>query len=254
MSIPETRAFVSSLRRCLRDLELLPVPTVAAIDGAALGGGLELALSCDIRVASPRAKMGLPETRLAIIPGAGGMGRLAAAVGAARAKEMVFTGRAVGGEEALQMVRTLLQLSFPRCFTCLGKHLRLTALTYLNLLPQLALFPIDFTGPRPATGPQRRGLLGRPGPVPGDSAGGPRGAASRQGGDEPGEGGRPGHGAGYRRALLRAGKVLYENRTGCDERKRKGGDCDEGARAPPPPRRRSPAAPRFLISFTSSAL
>ncbi|KAF1496684.1 Methylglutaconyl-CoA hydratase, mitochondrial, partial [Megadyptes antipodes antipodes] len=78
----------------------LPVPTIAAIDGTALGGGLELALACDIRVAACSAKMGLVETKLAIIPGAGGTQRLTRIIGVSLAKELIFSARTVDGEEA----------------------------------------------------------------------------------------------------------------------------------------------------------
>lgn len=77
----EVEPFVERLRNASCVLEGLPMPTIAAIDGAALGGGLEMALACDLRVASPAAKMGLVETRLAIIPGAGGTQRLPRVVG-----------------------------------------------------------------------------------------------------------------------------------------------------------------------------
>ena len=69
------------------------MPTIAAIEGNALGGGLELALCCDLRVASERARLGLPEVRLAVTPGAGGTQRLPRVVGPARAKELILTGR-----------------------------------------------------------------------------------------------------------------------------------------------------------------
>lgn len=78
----------------------LPMPTIAAIEATALGGGLELALACDIRVASERASLGLPEVRLAVTPGAGGTQRLPRAVGVARAKEMTLTGRILDAREA----------------------------------------------------------------------------------------------------------------------------------------------------------
>src|SRR5262249_12154900 len=78
----------------------LPMPTIAAIEGNALGGGLELALCCDLRIASERAKLGLPEVRLAVIPGSGGTQRLPRAVGDARAREVMLTGRVVGAAEA----------------------------------------------------------------------------------------------------------------------------------------------------------
>jgi enoyl-CoA hydratase/carnithine racemase len=78
----------------------LPMPTIAAIEGNALGGGLELALACDIRVASEHASVGLPEVRLAVTPGAGGTQRLPRVVGVARAKELAFTGRILDAQEA----------------------------------------------------------------------------------------------------------------------------------------------------------
>ena len=76
-----------------RRLAALPMPTIAALEGNALGGGLELALCCDVRVASAAARFGLPEVRLAVIPGAGGTQRLPRAIGLARAKELILTGR-----------------------------------------------------------------------------------------------------------------------------------------------------------------
>jgi enoyl-CoA hydratase/carnithine racemase len=79
----------------------IPKPTVAAVTGFALGGGCELALCCDVRFAGDNAKLGQPEIKLGIIPGAGGTQRLPRLVGPARAKELIFTGRFVGAEEAL---------------------------------------------------------------------------------------------------------------------------------------------------------
>ncbi|KAL4008985.1 hypothetical protein ACER0C_002837 [Sarotherodon galilaeus] len=81
----------------------LPLPTIAAIDGAALGGGLEMALACDIRISSNTAKMGLVETKLAIIPGAGGTQRLPRVIGVSLAKELIFAARVVDGTQAQQM-------------------------------------------------------------------------------------------------------------------------------------------------------
>ncbi len=83
-----------------RSLAELPMPTIAAIEGNALGGGLELALCCDIRIASERARLGLPEVRLAVTPGAGGTQRLPRVVGAARARELILTGRVLSANEA----------------------------------------------------------------------------------------------------------------------------------------------------------
>merc|ERR550532_147417 len=80
-----------------------PTPTIAAINGVALGGGLEVALACDIRVASECSKMGLVETKLGIIPGGGGTQTLARVVGTAKAKELIFTGRILSGTEAKDM-------------------------------------------------------------------------------------------------------------------------------------------------------
>jgi enoyl-CoA hydratase/carnithine racemase len=79
----------------------IPQPTIAAITGYALGGGCELALCCDLRIAADNAKLGQPEILLGIIPGAGGTQRLPRLIGVARAKELIFTGRFVGAEEAL---------------------------------------------------------------------------------------------------------------------------------------------------------
>jgi enoyl-CoA hydratase/carnithine racemase len=83
-----------------RQLADLPMPTIAAIEGNALGGGLELALCCDLRVASERARLGLPEVRLAVTPGAGGTQRLPRVVGPARARELILTGRVLTAAEA----------------------------------------------------------------------------------------------------------------------------------------------------------
>jgi enoyl-CoA hydratase len=84
-------------------LETMPQPTIAAINGFALGGGCELSLACDIRYASPRAKLGQPEINLGIVPGWGGTQRLARVCGLAVAKDLIFTGRMVDAEEALRI-------------------------------------------------------------------------------------------------------------------------------------------------------
>ena len=81
----------------------IPKPTVAAITGYALGGGCELALACDVRIAAEDAKLGQPEIQLGIIPGAGGTQRLSRLIGPSRAKEMIFTGRSVPADEALRI-------------------------------------------------------------------------------------------------------------------------------------------------------
>ncbi len=103
MNEEEVRAFLHDLRRTLRQLELSPKIFVAAINGAAFGGGTELALACDLRVVAPHAEMALTETRLAIIPGGGGTQRLPRLVGVGVAKDLILTGRRVGPEEALRL-------------------------------------------------------------------------------------------------------------------------------------------------------
>lgn len=87
----------------LRELETLKKPVIAAINGYALGGGCEVALACDIRIAADNAKLGQPEINLGIMPGAGGTQRLARLVGPGIAKELIFTGRIIDTSEALQM-------------------------------------------------------------------------------------------------------------------------------------------------------
>ncbi len=96
----EVATFVLGLRAGFTELEDLPVPVIAVLEGVAFGGGLELALAADLRVAGVEAKVGLVETTLAIIPGAGGTQRLPRLIGGSRAKELIFTGRRVGAAEA----------------------------------------------------------------------------------------------------------------------------------------------------------
>ena len=86
-----------------RLLETMPKPTIAAINGFALGGGCELALACDLRYASGRAKLGQPEINLGIVPGWGGTQRLARVCGIAVAKDLIYTGRTIDAEEALRV-------------------------------------------------------------------------------------------------------------------------------------------------------
>jgi len=92
-----------SFLRALNAVADIPRATIAAVSGVALGGGCELALACDFRVASTRARFGQPEILLGIIPGGGGTQRLARLVGPARAKDMIFTGRQVDADEALRI-------------------------------------------------------------------------------------------------------------------------------------------------------
>ena len=86
-----------------RRIARLPVPTIAAIQADALGGGLELALCCDLRVADERAKLGLPEVRLGVMPGSGGTQRLPRIVGIAKAKELILMGEIISASDALEI-------------------------------------------------------------------------------------------------------------------------------------------------------
>ncbi len=97
----QVRAFVRTLSATFQALAELPVPTAAAINGTAAGGGCELALACDFRVLDEAGRMGLPETTLAIVPGAGGTQRLPRLIGPARAKRWIFSGRLYTAAEAL---------------------------------------------------------------------------------------------------------------------------------------------------------
>lgn len=102
MSDDEVAATVRGLGALATQLAELPMPTLAGIGGAALGGGLELALACDMRIAAAGAKLGLPETSLAIVPGAGGTQRLARVIGPARAKRWILTARVATAEIAYE--------------------------------------------------------------------------------------------------------------------------------------------------------
>ena len=99
----QVREFIFTIRNLFTSIEQLNKAVIAAVNGIALGGGTELALASDIRIASTSATMGLTETRLAIIPGAGGTQRLPRLIGRGKAKELIFTGRRIGAEEALNI-------------------------------------------------------------------------------------------------------------------------------------------------------
>lgn len=102
MSQDETQAFVAMLRSTMQRVADLPMPVIASIEGVAVGGGLELALAADLRIVGQKATLGLPETSLAILPGAGGTQRLPRLIGISKAKELIWTGRRLDAYEALE--------------------------------------------------------------------------------------------------------------------------------------------------------
>src|ERR1700735_2465861 len=95
-----TANFLENLRGTFAELSSLPIPTISAVSSLALGGGLELALCTHMRVLASTAQVGLPETRLGILPGAGGTYRLPALIGLGRARDLILTGRRVSAAEA----------------------------------------------------------------------------------------------------------------------------------------------------------
>lgn len=99
----QAKRFSEEGNAVMEGVEKLPMPTIAAVNGFALGGGCELALSCDIRIAADNAVFSFPEVGLGILPGYGGVQRMARVVGLAKAKELVFTGNRVKAQEALQL-------------------------------------------------------------------------------------------------------------------------------------------------------
>ena len=98
--VPE---FVKNIRRLMDDIEAMPQPTIAVVNGFAFGGGTEVMLACDLRVAAESARFGLTETALAIIPGAGGTQRLPRLIGKSRAKDLILTARRLDAQEAYMM-------------------------------------------------------------------------------------------------------------------------------------------------------
>ncbi|MDI7741476.1 enoyl-CoA hydratase [Lysinibacillus fusiformis] len=103
--LPEHKVLqaVQLIGHTISNLEALPQPVIAAVNGAAFGGGLELTLACEIRIAKSKIKMGLTETSLAIIPGAGGTQRLPRLIGLSKAKELIYTARRIDAEEAKEL-------------------------------------------------------------------------------------------------------------------------------------------------------
>lgn len=102
-SVYDGRELALAGQDVMHQIATLPIPTIAAVNGYALGGGLELALACDLRVAASSARLGLPEVTLGLLPGFGGTQRLARLIGAGRALDLMLTARQVGAEEALQL-------------------------------------------------------------------------------------------------------------------------------------------------------
>src|SRR5699024_10809751 len=100
MAEEQVKSTVALIRKTIHPMAELPIPVIAAVNGAGIGGGMELALACDIRIASEEIKMGLTETSLAIIPGAGGTQRLARLIGGGQAKRLIFTAQLVKTKEA----------------------------------------------------------------------------------------------------------------------------------------------------------
>ncbi|MBW2633028.1 MAG: enoyl-CoA hydratase/isomerase family protein [Deltaproteobacteria bacterium] len=112
MQPDQVKEFILTIRNLFTAIEYLNKPVIAAVNGIALSGGTEMALAADIRIASLNAVMGLTETRLAIIPGAGGTQRLPRLVGKGKAKELIFTGQRIGAEESLRI--GLVNKSYPQ--------------------------------------------------------------------------------------------------------------------------------------------
>jgi enoyl-CoA hydratase/carnithine racemase len=122
MNPTDTRRFLREARAVCDEICEFPRPTIAALNGAALGGGLEIALCCDLRIAAEGIELGLPEVRVGIIPGIGGTQRLPRLLGVARAKDLILTGRRITADRAFEM--GLVSAVVPRA------HLRTEALRW----------------------------------------------------------------------------------------------------------------------------
>lgn len=103
MNNQEVKIAVSAIGNAINQIEAFPQPVIAAMNGVAFGGGLEMALACDLRIASNHIKLGLTETSLGIIPGAGGTQRLPRLIGIGKAKELIYTARKISAEEAYKL-------------------------------------------------------------------------------------------------------------------------------------------------------
>ncbi len=103
MDHPDAITFANKGQGVFDRIQALPMPVIAAINGFALGGGTELAISCDVRIASKAAKFGQPEVNLGVIPGFGGTQSLARLIGPGKAKELIFTGDMIGADEGLEI-------------------------------------------------------------------------------------------------------------------------------------------------------
>ncbi|EOQ96529.1 enoyl-CoA hydratase/isomerase family protein [Leptospira wolbachii serovar Codice str. CDC] len=145
MSDLQVKQFLKDINLCFSELANLSIPTIAAINGFAFGGGLEMALACDIRYASESAQMGLTETKLGIIPGAGGTQRLSRIVGESTAMEWIFSGKKLNGKEA--MLRGLVSQVFD------PDHLRESSLALAREISESA--PIAVSAAKKAV---RRGM------------------------------------------------------------------------------------------------
>jgi len=145
MSAVEARRFAQLGQKTFRDLELLPQPVIAAVNGFALGGGLELALACDWMIASDKARFGQPEINLGIVPGFGGTQRLPRRVGTGRAREMIYTGEMIGAETALR-IGLVNQVTTPDELLPRAKEVAAALAAKAPVAMQLAKSAIDAAG------------------------------------------------------------------------------------------------------------